>query len=103
MCRKSVTEDFLRAMIRKRSIEGGVAVRLTTVRKLTYGLWALMVLLLVIVWYMDFFALVYPAIGLVILVFVVNHLFWKCPHCGANLGRMEMQNRCHSCGKELEM
>ena len=77
--------------------------KLSTVRTLTYGLWTLMVLLLVVVWYADIFQLVFAAIGLVGLVFLVNHLFWKCPHCGANLGRLEKQNHCHSCGRELEM
>ena len=77
--------------------------KLSTVRTLTYGLWALMVLLLVVVWYADIFQLVFAAIGLVALVFLINHLFWKCPHCGANLGRIEKQNHCHNCGRELEM
>ena len=77
--------------------------KLSTVRTLTYALWALMVLLLVIVWYTDIFQLVFPALGLVALVFLLNRLFWKCPHCGKNLGRLEKQNHCHNCGKELEM
>ena len=77
--------------------------KLSTVRTLTYALWALMVLLLVIVWYADIFQLVFPALGLVALVFLLNRLFWKCPHCGKNLGRLEKQNHCHNCGKELEM
>ena len=77
--------------------------KLTTVRKLIYTLLALMCILLIVVWYTDWFRLSLVAIALLILIGIINHVFWKCPHCGANLGRMEKQNHCHSCGKELEM
>ena len=77
--------------------------KLSTVRTLTYGLLAVMCLLLVAVWYTDQYRISLVAIAVMILVAILNRLFWKCPHCGANLGRLEKQNHCHSCGKELEM
>ncbi|MBR5533259.1 MAG: hypothetical protein IKU62_00200 [Ruminiclostridium sp.] len=77
--------------------------KLSTVRRLTYMLLALICVMLVLVWYLDVYELVYSAVTLVVLVGIVNCLFWKCPHCGKNLGRLEKQNHCHNCGKELVM
>ena len=77
--------------------------KLATVRRLTYVLLALICMMLVLVWYLDVYELVHSAVALVVLVGIVNRLFWKCPHCGKNLGRLEKQNHCHNCGRELEM
>lgn len=77
--------------------------KLSTVHKLHYFLLVVMCVILIIVWYTDFLHLSLAAIGILILVGIINRVFWKCPHCGAKLGRMEKQNRCHNCGKELEM
>ena len=77
--------------------------KLATVRRLTYVLLALICMMLVLVWDLDVYELVHSAVALVVLVGIVNRLFWKCPHCGKNLGRLEKQNHCHNCGRELEM
>lgn len=34
--------------------------------------------------------------------FLVDFLYWRCPHCGRNLGRLgECGEYCTHCGKEL--
>ena len=77
--------------------------KLSAVRTLSYTLYALAALLLIVDWYTDIFELTFVALSLCVLVFVINRLFWKCPHCGKNLGRLEKLAHCHNCGKELEM
>ena len=27
--------------------------------------------------------------------------YWRCPHCGSHLGKMDYSPRCSSCGKKL--
>ena len=67
---------------KEKAMQGGSTMKLSTVRRLTYMLLALICVMLVLVWYLDVYELVYSAVTLVVLVGIVNRLFWKCPHCG---------------------
>ena len=46
--------------------------------------------------------LVYVAIGLLIVYFVVTGTWWRCPKCGAVLGRANVK-ACPQCGHKLEL
>ena len=75
--------------------------KLSAVRTLSYTLYALAALLLIIDWYTDIFELTLVALSLCVLVFVINRLFWKCPHCGKNPG-YKVTDRCPHCNELLD-
>ena len=46
--------------------------------------------------------LVYGAVGLLIVYFIVTGTWWRCPECGASLGRSNAR-ACPKCGKRIEL
>ena len=46
--------------------------------------------------------LVYGAVGLLIMYFIVTGTWWRCPDCGATLGRAGAK-ACPKCGKRIEL
>lgn len=43
------------------------------------------------------------AVGILLVgVLVLKLVFWRCPHCGARLGR-DVKQYCTSCGKPLDL
>ena len=46
--------------------------------------------------------LVYGAVGLLIVYFIVTGTWWRCPECGAALGRANAK-ACPKCGRKIEL
>ena len=45
--------------------------------------------------------LYYGGLGLVVLAALSAFLIWRCPGCGAHLGKQANPERCNSCGAEF--
>ena len=76
---------------------------LKKVRKLFYAIYimifismlTLAVLKLLETWWAS---IIFILLGIDLLIW---RIYWRCPHCGSHLGRMDYAPRCSSCGKKL--
>lgn len=68
---------------------------------ITYALFAAQIILLLIARLLTSVTAALAAIPLAVIMLVFHFLFYRCPHCGAYLGRNLPDGFCPRCGKKL--
>ena len=78
--------------------------KLRKVKTITYILIGVACVLLFAMGITRVTAFGYIAGATIIVTAVFERLFWKCPHCGNFLGRLDDKGKyCRHCGKEIEL
>ncbi len=80
--------------------------RLKTVKTICYTLLAVFCILMLFLLLTQTPAFGYAAIGIAALIGVFMAAFWRCPHCGKNLGQLGISSKakyCRYCGKEIDL
>ena len=72
-------------------------------KRLIYGLLAVAFLCMALAFIGDVLRewLLYGFMVLIVAFAVCLFLFWRCPHCGKHLGRMDNAEFCKHCGEKL--
>ena len=77
---------------------------LKKVRKLFYITYAIIFVLLLIFAILKLLETYW--VSIIFILFGIDLLiwrkYWRCPHCGSHLGRMDYTPRCSFCGKKLD-
>ncbi len=77
--------------------------KLRTVKTVNNILLVITIILLIVSMITAWNALLYIALVFGIADVIFQMIFWKCPHCGKNLGRIGEKRRfCSNCGKEID-
>ena len=75
--------------------------KLKTVKALDFvlaGLFFILILLYILTQVSVFYL---AAVVIIIVMSALTLIFWRCPHCGASLGRGKM-TYCRHCGKKID-
>ena len=50
--------------------------------------------------WLEMQALLFVGLGIIVIAFILSLVYYRCPHCGAYLGRSKQT--CKSCGQRLD-